>query len=110
MNVVDVDVAGCVGDDGDEAGVASVMRLAAFEDVLEAPEPMKRTHPEPPSPNAEAHAAVEGPLEHRKAAVGFQADREQLARVVGHECDAGFLGGVPAGEDARAARLRRRPA
>jgi hypothetical protein len=92
-HVVDVAVAGGVTELGDIEAVVAVGLFTGTEHVLEAPDLVKAAQPEAVAiaAGAEAHAAVEGALEHRQFAVGLEAQGEQLADLIGGESQGDVL-------------------
>ena len=96
--VVDVAVAGVyVVQLGHVVAIEAVGRLPRAEHVLETSDLIEAAHLEAiaATAGAEAHAAVEGALEHRQLTIGLEAEAEELADLVGGKGDRKLLLGHP---------------
>ena len=107
-HVVDVEIARGPGELRHVEAIVTLMRLAGRQHVVEPPELVERREIELAAVRAEAHGPVEGALEDGEAAVGLEAEQEELAGLIGGEGQGQPLLGHPGGELARGRDLEAR--
>ena len=100
-HVVDIEVARGVADLRQVKRVVAVLGFALGEQVLETPDLVQAAHPQPVGCCAQTHAAIEAALECGEFAIALQAQKEQLADLVGGQRDGKLLLGQPGKELAR---------
>ncbi len=84
-DVVDVEIAGGVGDPGHVEAIGAVVDPPRRQRVLEPPQLVERAHPQRIPGRAQPHAARERAFEDRQPPVRLQPDQEQLAGLIGGE-------------------------
>jgi hypothetical protein len=89
--VVDIEIAGGVGQLRHIEPIVSLVEFARPEQVLETPELVERAQPEGLAIGPKAHGAVERALENVESAFGVTPQEEEFARLVGGERQADLL-------------------
>ena len=104
--IVNIQVAGCIGHARHVERVVALIALASFEAIFETPQLVERAHPQRSAFRHQAHAAIEGAFEYRQPTVGIQAQQKKLARLIGGESEGDVLLRHPGRELARAGDLQ----